>query len=170
MVVNSSDIKQMRWKVVLVAICLVCAFVASSQDANIAGVWKRHFTHASSAEWDKFIRVDIDGPQVFVGIKEIGIDANGKPFQRYNEAKDITINSDGSISFIVNFSVRELDDEDHLYWTGWDRYTIRLTGKRLNVTEKGEAYGANSQGRIIKDQRNLASPKQYTYYNINDNW
>ena len=157
---------------VAVVLLLTGAMSAYAQepDPRLAGVWKRHVTHRSSAEWDKFIRVDIDDSQVFVSIKEAGIDANGKHFQRYDDAKDITINSDGSVSFDVYHDTSDLGNDDHLYWTLWTHYTIKNEGRRLNVTEKGEAYGANSQGRIIEDQRNLTRPEHYTYFNINDNW
>lgn len=139
-------------------------------DPRLAGVWKRHIIGAGNFVWDQFIRVDIDGSQVFVSIKKIGSDDDGKPFQYYDDAKDITINSDGSVSFSVYYCQREYDDEDHLYWTQWDRYTIKNEGKRLNVTVKWEAYGANSQGRILRDRRSLTSPQHFTYFNINDNW
>ena len=162
--------KLIVFRMLTVLLLLAGAASASAQDPRLAGVWKRHFTHPSSAEWDIFIKVDIDDAQVFVSIKEVGIDANGKPIQRYKDARNITVNSDGSVSFITYFCEKELHNDDHLYWTGWDSYTIRAEGRRLNVTERGQGYGENSQGRIIEDQRNILSPHQYTYFNINDNW
>ena len=157
---------------VLAVVLLIAGAVsayAQEPDPRLAGVWKRHVIGPGNFVWDQFIRVDIESSQVFVNIKKIGSDDEGKPFQNYDDAKDITINSDGSVSFNVYYCQSEKDDEDHLYWTVWDSYTIRVEGGRLNVTEKGNGYGANSQGRII-DHRSLTSPRHYTYFNINDNW
>lgn len=155
--------------VVLLIAGAVSAY-AQEPDPRLAGVWKRHITFIPPCEYDRFIRVDIDGSKVFVSLKEVGINGDGEPFQRYDDAKDITINFDGSVSFNVYMSERKYENDDYLYWTTWNSYTIRVEGGRLNVTEKGNGYGANSQGRIIEDQRSLTSPKHYTYFNINDNW
>lgn len=146
-----------------------CAY-AQEPDPRLAGVWKRHRIGPGNCKGDEFIRVDIDGLQVFVNLKTDGTTEEGEQFQRYDDAKDITINSDGSVSFNVYMSERSYDEQDNLYWTTWTSYTIRWEGGRLKAIEKGEGYGANSQGRIIEDQSNLTRPRHYTYFNINDNW
>lgn len=160
----------MKHNFILFAMCLMCTISVCAQDARLAGVWKRHITGPGNAEWDRFIRVDIDGLQAFVYFKEIGKTDDGKPFMRYKDAKRITINTDGSISFNIYYCEREYDNEDRLYWTVWDNYIIRYAYGRLNVTERGQGYGANSQGGIIKDQTNLQSSNNYIYFNVKDDW
>lgn len=143
---------------------------AQEPDPRLAGVWKRHVIGPGHYKWNDFIRVDIDGSQVFINLKADGTTDEGEQFQRYDDAKDITINSDGSVSFNVSVSERDYDEQDHLYWTVWKSYTIRWEGGRLKATERLQGYGANSQGRIIKDQRDTFSIYLHTYFNINDNW
>ena len=157
-------------RMLTVLLLLAGAASASAQDPRLAGVWKRHVSWSGIIEYDRFIRIDIDESRVFVAIKEMGNNDDGRPFQIYKDARNITVNSDGSVSFVTYFAEKELDNEDHLYWTVWDSYTIRAEGRRLNVTERTQSYAENSQGRIIKDQRNIHSPDRYTYFNINDNW
>lgn len=155
--------------VVLLIAGAVSAY-AQEPDPRLAGVWKRHISGPGKFEYDRFIRVDIDKSRVFVAMKEIGTDDDGKPFQRYKDARNITVNSDSSVSFITYISERDYDKGDRLYWTVWYSYTIRAESGRLNVTEWLQGYGANSQGRIIEDERNRFSPNHHTYFNINDNW
>ena len=167
--------KLIVWGMVAVVLLLTGAMSAYAQepDPRLAGVWKRHVEGPGNFVWDEFIRVDIDGSQVFVNMKRIGSDDDGKPFQNYRDTKDVTTNSDGSVSFIVSISEKSYDNEDHLYWTVWESYTIRVEGGRLKVTERLKGYGANSQGRIIKDDRDDRAGVhtwQHTYFNINDNW
>ena len=153
-------------RILTVLLLLVGAVSAYAQDPRLAGVWKRH-CNSDHFEYDTFIRVDIDESRVFVAIKEMGNFSDGSPFQRYMDARDITVNSDGSVSFNIYLMERELD-EDHLYRTVWASFTIRAEGRRLNVTKRGHFYSENSHGRII--ERCDEPLFRYTYFNINDNW
>ena len=162
--------KLIVFRMLTVLLLLAGAASASAQDPRLAGVWKRHVSWSGIIEYDRFIRIDIDESRVFVAIKEMGNTVDGTPFQSYWDASNITVNSDGSVSFIVYLNKRVFVNEDHLYWTVYDSYTIRAEGSRLNATEGRYEYGENSQGRIVKDKHNIILPNQYTYFNINDNW
>ena len=172
-----SMIMQMKRSLFLI---LFTVFVLGirAQDTRYSGTWIWHdeMTFGEDNEprvqssWDHFIRIDIDGDLVFVRLKLVGKNVDGRDFQTRREGENVVLNSDGSISFDEYLSKKEYDKDDHLYWTIWTHYIVKYEGGRLKVSEKTMGVGCNSSGSIIKDERNVSTTKYKTYYNEKDNW
>ena len=155
----------MKRLLLLAVACIAVIMVAVAQDARLAGVWKYH--EGGPVE-DEFIKIDIDGSQVFVSIKRTGVSVEGKPFQSYSEVEDIQVHHDGSISFKSDVSKHEFDKDNGLYWTCCAAYSVKYAGGRLNVTYQWNSFSESRTGRLIKDQS--LSPEHRAYFNINDKW
>lgn len=159
----------MKKAFILFTLALFCSLALNAQDARLAGVWKFHeYSGDKTDSWDKFIRIDIDGNDVFISLKTTGV-IDGKKFQSRGEAENVIVNSDGSISFDHYFSKKEYDNQDHLYWTAWDHYKVKYKGGRLFVNVKLMGLGYDNNGHLIKDDRDRPG-KDCVYYNEKDNW
>ena len=158
--------KLIAYRMVAVVLLLTGAMSAYAQepDPRLAGVWKRHIDRPNIKK-DKYIRVDIEGSEVFVSVKEIGT-IDDQSFQNYDDAEDITVNSDGSISFNVYLAKNEYDEG--VYSSTWESHTIRVKGGRLISIEKQRGCEKDSKGNILDDY--VIPFGNYTYFNINDNW
>lgn len=148
-----------------------------AQDYRYVGTWKWHYDSPYDDETegphsqDQYIRIDIEDGQVYVRLKLESKNYKGIPFQTRREGEHVRINSDGSISFDEYLSKNEYDNEDHLYWTVWCHYVAKYEGGRLKVIEKLMGEGRNSNGDLVKDDKNNpANVKQKTFYNEKDDW
>lgn len=165
-------------KHLLVAMLFGLVFVASAkaQDTRYVGTWKWHYDSPYDNEiegphsQDKFIRIDIEGDEIFVRLKFESKNYRGLPFSTRREGENIRVNADGSISFDEYLSKKEYDNEDRLYWTVWTHYNVKYDGGRLKVSEKTMGIGYNRFDSIVKDERDNAFTQQKTYYNEKDNW
>lgn len=166
-------------KILLLAfLVFACAVKTDAQDKRYAGTWKFHHEETfeednekkSHATWDHFIRIDIEDSNIYVRLKLIGNNVDGRDFQTRREGENINLNSDGSISFNDYLSKNEYDKDDRLYWTVWYYYVVKYEGGRLNVSEKLMGEGRNGNGHLIKDEKNISPIKHKFYYNEKDNW
>ena len=154
--------------------CIVVMLYA--QDTRYVGTWKWHYDspYEDGVEGipprDEYIRIDIEDGQIYVRLKYIGKDGNGRPLQTRREGENVVFNADGSISFNEYICKREYDKDDHLYWTVWTHYVVKYEGGRLKVTEKTMGEGYNSNGYLIKDDEGAHNSVQKIYYNEKDNW
>lgn len=154
----------------------VCLASAKAQDARYEGTWKWHYDSPYDDEiegphsQDKYIRIDVEDGQVYVRLKFESKNYKGLPFSTRREGENIKVNADGSLSFDEYLSKKELDKDDHLYWTVWTHYIVKYEGGRLKVFEKTMGVGYNSFDSIVKDERDNAFTQQKTYYNEKDNW
>ena len=140
---------------------------AVAQDARFAGTWKYH--EDQPLDCDYYIRIDVEDGEVFVRTKMEGKTYNSKDFQTRYEAENVVVNNDGSVSFDVYKDKKTYDDEDHLYWTIWDHYTVKYKGGRLLSSEKTYMLGFNASGREVKDFSDRIG-RSRVYYNEKDNW
>lgn len=165
----------MKKQLLLILLALTCVIKTNAQDIRYVGTWKWHYDspyedgEEGPPPRDEFIRIDIEDDIVYVRLKIIGKDGEGRPFQSRREGENVRVNSDGSISFDKYLSKKEYDNEDRLYWTVWTHYTIKYGGGRLLSSEKlmGEAY--NKNGILVKEDKNRTAT-QKVYYNEKDNW
>ena len=158
--------KLIAFRMVAVVLLLTGAVSAYTQepDPRLAGVWKRHIDRPNIKE-DKYIRVDIEGSEVFVSIKRVGT-IDDQSFQLYDDAEYITVNSDGSVSFDVYVAKNKYDEG--VYRSTWESHTIRVKGGRLISIEKQRVCEKDSKGNILYDS--VIPFGNCTYFNINDNW
>ena len=119
---------------------------------------------------DHFIRIDIEGNHVYVRLKLESKNHKGVPFQTRREGENIYIHTDGSISFDDFLSKNMLDKDDHLYWTIWDHYVVKYEDGRLTVSQELMGEGRNSNGYLVKDEKDISPVKHKIYYNEKDNW
>ncbi len=146
-----------------------------AQDSRYVGTWKWHYDspyedgEEGMPPRDEYIKINIEDGSVWISIKMEGKDGNGHPFVSREEAEDIRVNSDGSISFRRYICKKEYDNDKQLYLTVWDSYTVRYAGGRLISNEEvnEESYSAN--GILVKSEYHKM-PRKKTYYNEKDNW
>ena len=168
----------MKSFIIVSMLCLAFGLSVNAQDAQYVGTWIFHneatFNEddgsCSHATWDHYIRIDVEDNSFFVRLKLVGKDVEGRDFQTRREGENVVINPDGSISFDDYLSKKEYDNEDHLYWTVWYHYDAKYEGGRLKVSEKLMGEGRNSNGYLVKDEKDLHHVERRTYYNEKDNW
>lgn len=166
----------MKKLLLLTFIVFASAFKADAQDTRCIGTWKWHYdspyedAQDGMPPRDEYIRIDIEDGQIYIRLKRVGKDGNGHPFQSHREGENISVNTDGSITFDEYLSKNEYDNEDHLYWTVWYHYVVRYKGGRLNVSQTLMGEGRNRNGYLVKDERDISPVKHRVYYNEKDNW
>lgn len=154
----------------LTFVVFACCIKVDAQDTRLVGTWKYHRDEiGGNASWDYYIRIDIENGNVYVRLKLVGNNVDGRDFQTRTEGEHVRVNADGSISFDDYLSKKEYDNDDHLYWTVWNHYVVRYEGGRLlsSQTLMGEAY--NRSGYLVKEDKNRGTT-QKIYYNEKDNW
>lgn len=166
----------MKKLLLLTFIVLACCVNTDAQDKRYAGTWKWHNELAAFNDdntlsvWDYFIRIDIEDHNIYVRLKIVGNNVDGKNVQSRREGENVVVHDDGSISFDEYLSKNEYDNDDRLYWTVWTHYVVKYEGGRLNVTEKLMGEGRNRNGYLVKDERDISPIKHKIYYNEKDNW
>ena len=154
----------------------VCLASAKAQDTRYVGTWKWHYDspyedgEEGPPPRDEFIRIDIEDSIVYVRLKKIGKDGQGRPLQYRTEGEQINVNFDGSIIFNEFICKNDYDKEDRLYYTAWYRYVVKYEGGRLQASVSYRCEGRNSNGVLISDNKNSTKPENRTYYNEKDNW
>ncbi len=161
----------MKKLLLLTLLVFTCCIQIDAQDTRLAGTWKWHIDeNGGNASWDYYIRIDIENSNVYVRLKLVGNNVDGRDFQTRTEGENVRVNADGSISFDDYLSKKEYDNEDHLYWTVWNHYNVKYEGGRLNVSQKLMGEGCNHNGYLVKDERDISPVKHRVYYNEKDNW